>query len=461
MVLVPFFLGEYFMRKKVDILTGNIGINLFKLSLPVILTSLVSILYNLTDIKFISQYLGDFAVSSAAAATFFIVLSFALLIIPKNGAQLLVAQSIGAKLNKKARAYARVSLIITFIFSIFCLLISVIFAKNLIQLVGISKVEYLNNAVIFLRISALGFPFLFLLATMSAIISADGDTFGPFVFNSIGVILNIFLDYLLLGVFKMGISGAAFATVISQIVSFLCIAIYLKNPKSKFKHMKIFKLDSYTLYFKVIKIGMPAGISQALFTLISIVIANMIASFDESVLGVQRLGVQFESFSWNIAGGVSSAVATYVAQNYGAKQYDRINNVYNVSVKSISVFGALISFVFIFFARDLYSIFFTQEDLINYGVAYLQIIGLTQILQCIEIITTGAFNGIGKINEPTIIGVIGTGLRIPFIYILAPIFGINTIWWVISISMLLKGIVSYTWFKFTWIKFLKERNIYL
>lgn len=446
------------MRKKVDILTGNIAINLFKLSLPVILTSLISILYNLTDIKFISKYLGDYAVSSAAAATFFIVLSFALLVIPKNGAQLLVAQSIGAKLNKKARAYARVSIIITTVFALLCMIIALVFSDSLIRLVGVSKPQYLYNATLFLKISAIGFPFLFLSGTISSIISADGDTFGPFVFNSFGVILNIFLDFLLLDIFKMGIEGAAIATVISQISSFICLVIYLKNPKSKFKNMKLFKMDDYSLYIKVMKIGMPAGISQALFTLISIVIANMIASFDESVLGVQRLGVQFESFSWNIAGGVSSAVATYIAQNYGAKQYDRIKSVYAVSIKSISIFAVFISFVFIVFAKSLYSSFFTDEKLINYGIAYLKIIGLTQIFQCVEIITNGAFNGIGKINQPTIIGVIGTGLRIPFIYILAPIFGINTIWWVISVSMLLKGVVSYVWFKIIWIKFLKEKE---
>ncbi|WP_306765435.1 MATE family efflux transporter, partial [Oceanivirga salmonicida] len=88
------------MKKRIDILEGSIGKNLFKLSLPVILTSLISILYNLTDIKFISTYLGDKEVSSAAAATFFIIFAMSFLMIAKNGAQILVAQSIGAKIYK-------------------------------------------------------------------------------------------------------------------------------------------------------------------------------------------------------------------------------------------------------------------------------------------------------------------------------------------------------------------------
>ncbi|PID67285.1 MAG: hypothetical protein CR959_00955 [Fusobacteriales bacterium] len=442
------------MRNKIDILEGSIGKNLFKLSLPIILTSLISILYNLTDIKFISTYLGDEAVSSAAAATFFIVFAMSFLMVAKNGAQILVAQSIGAKIYKHARAYARIAIILTFIVSFFCLFISVLFAEKLIMMVGVSDAKYLETASIFLKVSSLGFPFLFMSFTLSAIISADGDTFAPFIFTSAGILVNVVLDYVFLGLLNFDISGAAIATVISQVISAVLLVIYIRTPKSKFRKMKIFKIDSPYMYLRLIRLGLPSGISQALFSIISIIIAHKISIIDINALGVQRLGVQFEAFSWNIAGGVSSAVATYIAQNYGAKNYDRVREVYRISIKSMIYFGFLITFIFIAFARPLYSSFFEEEKFINYGVNYLRIIGLTQIFQCIEIITNGAFNGIGKTKEPTIVGVVGTVLRIPFVYLLAPIFGIDSIWWVISISMLLKGIISYIWFTKQWNSFI-------
>lgn len=450
------------MRKKVDILTGNISTNLFKLALPIVLTSLISILYNLTDIKFISAYIGDSAVAAAAAATFFLVLGFAFLLVPKNGAQILVAQSIGAKLYRNARAYARISIIITIIFSVFCMTIGLVFSDGLIRLVGISNTTILNLAKTFLRYCCLGLPFLFLSNTISAIISADGDTFGPFVFNSLGVVINIFLDYFFLAFLNLGIKGAAIATVMSQIISFILLTIYFLSPKSKFRKMKLFKLDSLNMYIKLFKIGLPGGISQALFTIIAIVLANIIARYDEEVLAVQRLGVQFESFSWNISGGFSSAVATYIAQNYGAKQYDRIKKVYYISLKGISIFSVFISFVFIVFAEPLYRAFLHDERLIHHGINYLTIVGLAQALQCVEIITNGAFNGIGRINEPTIIGVVGTASRIPLAYFLAPIFGITAIWWVICGTMVVKGIVSFILFIFLWNRFLlsKEKKKY-
>ncbi|MDC4459648.1 MATE family efflux transporter, partial [Acinetobacter baumannii] len=116
------------MRKGLNLTEGSIGVNLFKLAFPIILTSLMSILYNLTDIKFISYYLGDDAVSSATAASFYIGLSYSLLFITKNGVQIYVAQSIGANIKNSAKRYARVSLIISVIFSVSYGLITYIFA---------------------------------------------------------------------------------------------------------------------------------------------------------------------------------------------------------------------------------------------------------------------------------------------------------------------------------------------
>lgn len=436
--------------RKVDLLNGSIGINLFKLSLPIVLTSLVSIIYNLTDIKFISMYVGDKGVASAAAATFFIVLAMALLMIPKNGAQILVAQSIGAKQYKTARKYARVSLIITVFSSVFVTIIILLFAPSLINMVGVKDIRYLDASINFLRIVSLGFVFLFLLNTISAIINGVGDTFGPFIFNSIGVMLNVFLDYLLLGVFSLGVEGAALATVLAQAIAAIGMYFYMRKPGSRFRKMRIFKVDEWYYYNKIIKLGFPSGISQALFTIISIFIAQKISTIDEAILGVQRLGIQFEAFTWNIGGGMASAVATFIGQNFGAKKYERINEIYKVSLMSISSITVVITFVFIFGSRYLFTMFFEDPRLIQHGVNYLTILSFSQILSGIEILTTGAFNGIGRTKEPTIIAVIGTGLRVPIIHFIAPYFGINAIWWTITGTSILKGIVSFVLFVLIW-----------
>lgn len=165
------------MKKlNIDLLEGNVGLNLLKLSIPIILTSLMSILYNLTDIKFISYYLGDNAVSSATVMSFFISLSYALIFIPRSGAQIYVAQSIGAMQKNSAKRYARASIIITVIFATVYSILMYFFAEQMIRLVGVKSEVYLLDAIDFLKISSYGFIFLFLSQTLTAIINGEGDT---------------------------------------------------------------------------------------------------------------------------------------------------------------------------------------------------------------------------------------------------------------------------------------------
>ena len=150
------------MNKNLELLEGDITKNLFRLSIPIIMTSLVSIFYNLISIKFVSYYVGDNAVTSVTAASFFVSFSYALLFITKNGAQIYVAQSIGASSINKAKIYARVSLILTFILSFIYMLITFVFAPSFIMLVGVKNQIYLYPAIEFLKISSIGFIFLFI-----------------------------------------------------------------------------------------------------------------------------------------------------------------------------------------------------------------------------------------------------------------------------------------------------------
>lgn len=440
------------VKLKTNLLSGNIGKSLIRLSLPVILTSLVFIFYSLSDVKFISYFLGDNSVNSAAAATFYMGLANSIILIPRNGTQILVAQMIGAKNEKLIRRYARsgiqIAFIVGFLYSIFCFF----YAEKLIKIIGLKNEIYLNEAVIFLKYNTIGFLFLFLSSLLSSLMIAEGDTIGPFLVNSTGIVLNIFLDYLFLGVLKTGIKGAAMATSMSIFISFILMIIYVRKTSPRYKNLKIFKINRFIVYQNILKLGIPSGISQILFSLISIKIATVISNIDESVLGIQRLGIQFEAFSWNIAAGVSTALSTFVAQNYGAKQYERLIIGYRKSIVSIFVFGILISIIFIFFGKNLYRLFLTDERLIYEGFKYISIIGLSQAFQSADTLIIGTFNGIGKMKEPLFIGVLFKFLRIPLVIFIAPIYGLQGIWWVISINTILQSMVMYITFKYTFKK---------
>lgn len=446
------------VKLKTDLLNGSIGKSLIRLSIPVILTSLVFIFYSLSDVKFISYYLGDNSVNSAAAATFFMGLANSIILIPKNGTQILVAQMIGAKNEKLIRRYARSGIQMAFVFGFIYMLICIFYTESLIRIIGIKNELYLNEAIIFLRYNAIGFLFLFLSSILSAITIADGDTIGPFLVNSTGIILNVILDYVFLGVLKTSIAGAAIATSLSIFVSFVLMIFYVRKTSPKYRNLKIFKINRFVVYKNILKLGIPSGISQILFSLISIKIATVISNIDESVLGVQRLGIQFEAFSWNIAAGVSTALSTFVAQNYGAKQYDRLIVGYRKSTFSIFIFGIFISIVFISFGKNLYGLFLKDERLIYEGFKYISIIGLSQSFQSADTLITGTFNGIGKMKEPLVIGVIFKFLRIPLVIFIAPIYGLQGIWWVISINTIAQSIVMFFVFNYTFKKVWNKYN---
>ena len=212
----------------------------------------------------------------------------------------------------------------------------------------------------------------------------------------------------------------------------------MTRKKSRFKKLKFLHADKIEDYKKLIKLGLPSGINSFLFSIFSLFLAGLISTINVNALGIQRLGIQFEAFSWNISFGLASAVATFVGQNYGAKNYDRIAKTYKIVLSNILILGGIITVIFVFFPRPLYGIFFKDEKMITLGISYLSIVGFSQLFMCAEITTSGAFNGMGKTLQPTLISIIFTSLRIPIALILIPLLGI---WWSISLTSIAKGIL--------------------
>ena len=243
----------------------------------------------------------------------------------------------------------------------------------------------------------------------------------------------------------MGIKGAAIATAIAQ--SFVLIT-YLIIYMSKYKPFTInFKkyYDS-AMFKKIIKIGSPVGAQSIFFTGISITIGIMIASYGKHVMAVQRVGSHIEALAWMIALGFQVALASFVGQNYGAKRFDRIREGYFAALKLLIPYGILINVILFVFAEQLFGIFVSDPETLAIGKMYLEILSFSQLFMIIELGTAGAFMGLGKTMIPSSVGIVGNSLRIPFAYLLALSIGFIGIWWVVSISSVLKGVVLTVWF---------------
>lgn len=432
--------------KKIDLVEGNIGTSLIRLALPIMGTSFIQMAYNMTDMIWIGR-VGSKAVAAIGTAGFFTWLSMAFILISKIGAEVRVAQAVGKKDEKAAKKYIVTSLQINIIFAIIYTFILVIFKSNLISFFNLGDTHVISMAENYLSIVGMGIIFNFLNPVFTAIFNGTGNSKIPFLINTVGLIFNIIFDPLLIfgvGPFPvMGVKGAAIATVLAQALVTTCfLVIMYKSEEHAFKINIFSKIDFY--YVKdIARLGMPVAFQNGLFTLFSMLIARIIAVWGPVPIAVQKVGSQIEAVSWMTAGGLSTALGAFVGQNYGAKRYDRIRKGYFYTLAMASVVGILATLLLVFGGKYIFGFFIPEKEAIEYGIVYLRILGYSQLFMCLEITTTGAFNGLGRTLFPSIIGIVFTGLRVPAAKILSSenLLGLNGIWWSISMSSVFKGVL--------------------
>ncbi|PID29572.1 MAG: MATE family efflux transporter [Candidatus Cloacimonadota bacterium] len=439
--------------QKTDLTKGAITPALLKLALPIMLTSFAQMAYNMTDMIWIGR-IGSKAVAGAGTAGFYVWMGFAFILISKIGAEIGVSQSIGRKDKHSAVIFARNAVFLNIFSAIFYGLLIFFSRKYLIEFFDINDAEVIKMAETYLGIIAFGIPFMFLNPVLSGIYNGTGDSKTPFYINSSGLLLNIILDPLLIfgwGFFpRLEIAGAAIATILSQSVVSVIFIFHLLSGRSNFKEFSLLQKPDFSKIFKIAKLGFPVALQSGLFTSFAILIAKIIAKWGPIPIAVQKVGAQIEALSWMTASGYSSALSAFTGQNYGAGKWDRIGKGFISGIASVSAVGIFATTVFLIFPRQIFSIFIPEAEAIRHGVVYLRILAISQLFMVWEITAAGAFNGIGKTIQPSVVSVLFNGLRVPGAMILssAALLGLNGIWWSISLSSIFKGIILIIWFTF-------------
>ena len=436
--------------RKIDLTKDPILPSLAGLALPIMATSLIQMAYNLIDMLWIGR-IGSAAVAAIGAAGMYMWLSNGLATLAKVGGQVKVAHALGAKREEEAAEYAQSALQLSLIFGIGFGLISVVAATPMISFFKLNSAAVIADAEIYLQITCGGVVFSFLNQVFTGILTAMGNSRVTFVATTIGLVFNIVLDPALifgLGPLPaMGVVGAALATVFSQVIVtaiFVVIAYKDHVVLRKIHLLKSFHKESMA---QIIRIGFPIGVQSMFFTAISMIIARMVAGFGDAAVAVQKVGSQIESISWMTAEGFGAAVSAFMAQNLGAGSKERIIKGYRVAIGLEIVWGILCTVLLIVFPDYIFKIFITEKEILPMGVDYLKILGVAQFFMCIELTTAGAFTGLGKTIPPSITSIVLSAVRIPIASVLvAGGMGLNGIWWSITISCILKGIVMFVWF---------------
>lgn len=453
---------------------GHIPSQLVKLAIPVILTSFVQMSYNLVDMALLGQ-LGSEVVSGVGTAFYIIWLGRSAIFFTKIGGEVNIAQSIGKGETNQALHYIRNANTAAFTIAFAFALFTYFFSPQIISLFGIDNPLINESAVKYLSIVALGMPFAFTNLSLTGLYNGIGNTKTPLIATSVGLGINLILDPCLIlgwGPFpKWGVEGAAWATVVSQFIVFsiFLIVLYFKSPfTTQLYFLPIRKLHFDMKYLNAIfKIGGPLSLQSIFLASITMVIAKIVvdvADGDGRPIAVQSIGAQIEALSWMTASGFATALGSFTGQNYGANNWFRIRKGFYTALKMGIIFGFISTYLFIFHGDFIFNLFISKQEanIHSLGIVYLLILSISQAFMCLEIISSGAFNGIGKSVPVAITSVSMNVARIPLAllftgvlawllpefstYIPGNLVPITGVWWSYNITSILKGVILFSWF---------------
>ncbi|MDO5733654.1 MAG: MATE family efflux transporter [Eubacteriales bacterium] len=427
--------------RQVDLLHGPILKTLAKLSLPIMATSFLQVAYNLIDTYWIAR-MGPARVAGVGTAGMFLWLSEGILLLSRMGGQVYTARELGAGNREEARKQAASSLSLSLLLGLIMANLLFFFRGNLIAFFHLPNAETIRAAEVYLAITGFGIIFAYIGRHLTALAISSGDSKTPFKINTVGLVTNMILDPILIFALGWGVAGAAWATLISQLLVAVLLTYFVLG-REPFINLPVKQVrENLKLWPSFIRIGIPAAMQSIGFASISMYVARMIAGFGEAAIAAQKVGSQIESISWLTAEGFASALTAFISQNYGNKQLDRAKGGYRRAIFLISGIGLANSLLLYFGNEYIFSIFLTETAALAEGARYLRILAFSQLFMCLEMVASGAFNGFGKTLLPSLVVLAGVISRIPLGRVLsASSLGVSGIWWAISLSSIGMGIV--------------------
>lgn len=433
-------------RMEGNLTKGPILKTLTKLAIPIMASSFLGTLYNITDMAWIGL-LGSKAVAGVGVGGMFTWLSQGLAAMARMGGQVQVAQCIGRGERDRAHGFAQAAVQLATLMGMAYAVISLLFARQMVAFFQLTDLEAQTAALSYTKIACGLIVFSFLTLTMTGLYTAQGDSKTPFLANLIGLVTNMILDPVLIlgpGPFpKLGVVGAAIATVTAQaiVMMMMILGVIIQKKENVLKGIRLTAKIPKEYLGGLCRIGIPTAIQGMAYCAISMVLTRMVSAYGAEAVATQRVGGQIESISWNTADGFAAALNAFIAQNYGAGKMDRVRKGYRASLWTVGIWGLLISFVFICFPQAIADIFFHEPKAVATAVGYLVIIGFSEAFMCVELTTVGALSGLGRTRLCSIISITFTSARIPLAIILGGLIGLSGIWWALSVTSIIKGII--------------------
>lgn len=400
-----------------SMLDGPLLPNIISYTVPIILTSVLQLLFNAADLVVVGRFRGSLSVAAVSATGALINLIVNLFIGLSVGAGVAVAHSLGSREDGVVHRTVHTALPTAIVGGAIVTVIGIACSEAFLRYMGTPE-NVLPLSARYMKIYFAGMIFTMVYNFCASILRAAGDTKSPLIFLAISGGVNVVLNLIFVVAFHMNVEGVALATVVSQALSSALVVWALMRRTDACK-LQLKKLRFYMHpLMKMIRIGLPAGIQGSLFSISNVIIQSSINSFGDVLMSGSGAAASIEGFVYVTFNAFHQTAVNFIGQNAGAGQYRRVKRVLQISLACSVVTTIAVSVLAYSFGPQLLSLYITDsQEAIGHGMARLAFITLPYFLCALMDVTTGALRGMGASITPMLISVLGIcGIRILWIY---------------------------------------------
>ena len=405
---------------EMDMTTGPILSKLLLFAIPLMLSSVLQLLFNAADVVVVGRFEGENALAAVGSNGALINLIVNVFMGLSIGANVLIARFFGAGAYKDTSDAVHTTIALSLVGGLFFGVFGAIFAKTFLVWMG-SPAEVLPLATVYLRIYFIGMPFNMLYNFGAAVLRAVGDTQRPLVYLTLAGVINVVLNLIFVAVFGLGVAGVALATISSQAVSSILVLLCLIRSEGAI-HVDLRKLRiDLKLVGQLAKIGVPAGLQGMCFSLSNVLIQSTVNSFGNIIMAGNSVSANLEGFHYTAMNALYQSAITFTSQNVGAHKHVRIRKICVLSVLAVTVIGIVLGAVFYVFRMPLISLYSTEPEVMAAAANRLTLFAATYFICGIMDVLCGALRGLGNTVAPMIVSVLGAcAFRIFWIYCILP-----------------------------------------
>ena len=430
---------------------GAIFPKLVKFAVPLILSSVLQLLFNAADIVVVGRYAGDNSLAAVGSTSSMVNLMVNFFIGLGVGCNVVAANFLGAGKKEELNKTVHTTMVLSLIGGVILTFIGITFSRQILIIMA-SPEDVLPLSTLYLKVFFGGITATLVYNFGAALLRAKGDTKRPLYILLVAGLINVILNLVFVICFKMDVAGVAFATVLSQVFSAFCVVWILMHEEEEFRlEFKKMRLDRAILP-RIIKIGLPAGFQGMLFSFSNMVIQSGVNSFGATFVAGNSAAQSIEGFIYISMNSFAQGTLTFAGQNMGAHKFDRIKKLIVISEFSVIAVGLVLGLTALFFGRSLLGIYSSNHEVIDAGMLRLTVILMTYFTCGMMDCMASAIRGIGHSVMPMIVTLVGacglrmvylfTFFRIPKFHTFQSIFYSYPLSWVVTFIFLT---ISFVW----------------